>query len=54
MRVFFPDGTKKTVEATPATSSVDLMESLEAVFLRAKGKSAKLDEIEVFLLFVLF
>ena len=51
--VYFPDGTKKTVGATPATSSVDLMESLQAIFLKTKGKSAKPADIEVCFLFFL-
>jgi hypothetical protein len=45
--VMFPDGTKKTVNATPATSSVDLMESLRNISIHRMGHSQSKIEIEV-------
>eukprot|EP00009_Paramoeba_aestuarina_P014857 CAMPEP_0201531104 /NCGR_PEP_ID=MMETSP0161_2-20130828/46587_1 /ASSEMBLY_ACC=CAM_ASM_000251 /TAXON_ID=180227 /ORGANISM="Neoparamoeba aestuarina, Strain SoJaBio B1-5/56/2" /LENGTH=782 /DNA_ID=CAMNT_0047933789 /DNA_START=6 /DNA_END=2354 /DNA_ORIENTATION=+ len=47
VKVDFPDGTSKTVRATPATNSAALMESLQGIFLRAKGKAANPAEIEL-------
>ena len=47
MRVYFSDGTRKTVEATPATTAVDLMDALKKVTQHRLGKHAAEKELVV-------
>ena len=50
VRVFFSDGTKKSVEATPATTSKDLIDSLKKVIINRMNKKKERD-VEVFCFF---
>jgi len=47
VRVYFIDGTKKTVQATPATTTVDLLEALKRVIIHRLGKTVQPRDVEL-------